>query len=892
MRAAAVAALLALLGPAAAGAAPRSTYEIEATVGPGLATIEGEVRARIVNDTPGPVDSLTLWLYPNVFRDTPAGVSAVNREHYQPAGPGRGGIDLLGATVAGAPATPEPIDVPPAPRGTAWLLRLPAPLPPGDEAAVRLSFRTRVPERLGPLASDGRILTATGGWHPYFTAGDVRLRDDGRRPPDANFVVSVRAPPAFQARVDGEPAGAPVRFAGPFVPLWIRPPGVRPIPTPAGWVWPDRPRPEAGPGCSFPDPAPVPGEWTGDDLAAVLVEIDRWADARGLPESGPLHLYVVPLGSELALATGGGVAVSSRFYSVPPLAAVRRLHDRALARAVLAERLLPWVRTRETPDDMPQVADALGAYLAARFVEETAGHTADVAGLLSLLDFVPSLDAFLRSPKSAFPHVYFLPVAEPIPVRDEPWTFNVTAPRGNLALEKLVDRVGDAAVARAVDAYLAEGARGTFLDAVEAASGTDLRSFWRAWTTRLYREDLRVRRREEVETPMGFRTRLEVERVGDAPPERIEVAVEDDDGARRILEWQAEEGERSRVFEVETPAPVTRLRVDPRQRVTQAAAKPSELSALGDVDPARIQLLLTRVGFAYSVPDRSPYGELEFVLRRRDDVRGRFGLGAAYRRARVGARSYLGYGFGHLVDAARYAYGLSVGLEGDYLRSGFGGAGSRAGYALGPTLGIGFDDRPPVPTADRGDAWSLGLSASLGSSEGGDSVYYGGASAAGLHLEPLGKGHSLALRFRASVLTGSPPIQELLPLGGSDEGIRGFTLEEVLGEQRVVGGIEWRVPLLRALDENLLVGRLRSVGGAVFVEGAWMGDIRAGEGTTPPRNAFFGDAGVGLRFRYDFLGVQPLVLSLDAAVPAGRLAGVDRPPVTLQLRAGQPFSSP
>jgi hypothetical protein len=871
----------------------RSRYEIRADLAPDLTSIDGEVRATVINDTAAPVDALTLWLYPNVFAREPAGVGPVNREYYRPFGPGLGGIEVSGTTVAGRPATPLAIEAPPAPVDTAWLVPLPAPLAPGEAVAVAVRFRTRVPRRLGLLATDGRVLTATGGWHPYFTAGDARNPASPRRPPDATFEVTLEGPPAASTWI-GRQQGGRASFVGPFVPLWARPPGVRPIPTPGGRVWPLRSRPEAGAGCTFPDPAPVPGEWVGDDLAAALARIQAWADGRGLPDPGPIDLFQVPLASELALPTGGGVAVSDRFYGVPPLAAVRRLHDRALARAVLAERLLPWVRARERPEDVPQVADALGAFLAASFIEETAGHIADVAGLLSLLDFVPSLDAFLRSPKSAFPHVYFLPITEPIPVRDEPWTFNVAAPRGNQALEKTVDWIGEAAVARAVDAYLApDRPAAPFVAELAAIAGEGIGPFWRTWNERIYREDLRVRRLGAERTRTGVRTRIEVERVGDAPPERIEAAVADDTEAWQTLAWRAGAGERSRVFTVETPGPVRQVRVDPRQRVTQAAVEPAEVPALGDVDPGRLQLLLTRFGLAYSVPDRSPYGEVEAMLRRRDDVRRRFGVGAGYRPALVGGRTFLAYGFGPLVDAARYAYGGAIGLEGAYLRRGFGGEGARAGWSLGPSVGLGFDDRPPVPAPESGDAWTLVLSGNIGTAARGGPLYYAGFGIGGLHLEPLGKGHVLALRLRGSALTGSPPTQALLPLGGTDEGLRGFTLEEVLGERRVVGGVEWRLPLLRALDENLLVGRLRSIGGALFAEGAFMTDIRRAADLPPaPEEAWFGDVGAGLRVRYDFLGVQPLIVSADAALPLGRLAGTERPPITVLLRAGQSFSLP
>jgi hypothetical protein len=150
---------------------------------------------------------------------------------------------------------------------------------------------------------------------------------------------------------------------------------------------------------------------------------------------------------------------------------------------------------------------------------------------------------------------------------------------------------------------------------------------------------------------------------------------------------------------------------------------------------------------------------------------------------------------------------------------------------------------------------------------------------------------TLALRLKTNMLFGAPPIQELVPLGGSDEGLRGYPLESVLSRRRVIASAEWRHPIIPDLDVDFGLARLRQVSGALFVDGAWAGDIFP-QVVASPEDAYFGDAGYGLRFEYDLLGVRPLTLAIDAAVPFNRTAAAGTLPVIFSFRAGQAFSGP
>lgn len=889
-----LATVLLLTLPGAAGAAIESRYEIEAAVADDLATVAGTVRIEVRNRGDAPLDALAVWLYPNVFADEPAGIDDANRAFYAPFSDPEGGISLEGIEVAARTAEAVDWSLAGTPPDTVRRLVLPAPLAPGAATTIELRFATRIPHRLGPLARARGVLTALGGWHPWVTAPPRDL--DDRQPPPADWRVRLRIPDGHLALVGGAPLGPDgvidlTRRA--WVDLAVRPVDVRPVRTRGGAVWPlgNRPHDEWEKG-SAPDPAPFDSEWVGDELAALLARLDRWADAQPhLPDPGPIPLVVVPLRSEIALATPGMVAVSDRAFAVTPFAVVTHIHARGVARAYFARRVLPAVERCEAPALARLIADGIGARLADRFVDEALGGAGDAREILGPFDFLPDVDDFLRSPRAPFAHVYFRPVADPIPVRDEPWTFNDRSRRGKLLFTKLEDWLGPDAFGALIDRYLA-GEVCPLRAGAEALAGADLADFFRTWTGPLPGEDLRVQISSTERLPDGrWRSVVEVWRLGDAPQEVIETRATEAGGREHLLVWRAAAGEHLRRFEVVGEEPVERLQVDPRGRVAQTPADPTELAVRGDQVPERVQLLLTGFAVSYSTANDTFFGDVDVLLRPREAVRRRLGIGASYRQARLQGRTSLNFGFGRLVGAARYAWNWGIGLSADYLRAGFGGEEVAEGFAVGPAVRIAFDDRPIADAPLRGTAFEAGFSVSAGANRGGDSAIYGGLQTGALRLFPLGRRSALAVRIKGDLVLGDPPVQELLPLGGSDAALRGFPLEAALARERVIGSVEWRHPLIPDLDVDLGLARLRRVSGAAFADVAWAGRLHPlAPGT--PRDAFFADAGYGLRFDYDVLGVRPLVLAVDAAVPVNRGAAVDVPPVVFSVRAGQAFSTP
>lgn len=891
--------LIHLLLPDTSGAAPSPgpLYEVDAVVSDDLSRIDGTLAATVTNSGPAPLEKLILWLYPNVFAGDVAGVTDANRDYYRPFGRGLGGISVREVTIGGVEVAPIPAPAPAAPANSRLEIPLAQPLAPGRTITVRLHFTTRIPHRLGPFSRAHGVLTALGGWHPILLPEANPPIE--RRPGPADYRIRLAVPRGHLALVGGRRPGPDllIELKGrEWADLVVRRADVRPIRTRGGAIWPLNNRPgEEWESDALPNPPPLPSDWVADELAVLLSKLDRWADAQpDIPKGTETQLVVIPLRSEIAIATPGIVAISDRALAVTPIAFLHRIHGRGIARAYLAHRFLEVVRRCETPGMTPQIADALGALYADRFAKEVLGTATDIdtAGLLGALDFIPSVDEFIRSPRSSFAHLYFQPVVDPIPVRDEPWTFNNRAPRGKLLFVKLADWIGEEPLLAAVDTYLRrqQGAC-SFKEVVSEIADEPLGAFFHTWTDSLPREDLRISIPDVEALPSGgFRSVIRIRRLGDAPPEAIEADVFDTEGRRQRLAWKAEQGETTIDFEVVGDGPIVKARVDPRGRVNQTAADPGEIAAVGDQVPPPLQILVPRFIISYSTSDRAFFGDVDILLRPREQVRRRVGLGASYRKARIQGRSSLTYGFGPLVDVARYAWNGSVGLTADYLKAGFGSEATRPGFAVGPYGVLSYDDRPPAISPLRGKALVVGVGVDVGGEEGGAAHVFTTSRIAFLQLVPLGGEHTLALRLKNNAILGSPPIQSLIPLGGSDDGLRGFPLEEVLSRQRAIASLEWRHPLLADIDVNLGLVRVRNVSGALF------GDVAHATGIFPlvpdtPESSWFADAGYGLRFQYDLLGVRPLLFGVNVAVPLNRFAG-ERFPVTLTIGSSQAFSTP
>jgi hemolysin activation/secretion protein len=127
----------------------------------------------------------------------------------------------------------------------------------------------------------------------------------------------------------------------------------------------------------------------------------------------------------------------------------------------------------------------------------------------------------------------------------------------------------------------------------------------------------------------------------------------------------------------------------------------------------------------------------------------------------------------------------------------------------------------------------------------------------------IGTRHLLMGRVLAGLTRGTPPPQRVLALGGLGT-LRGYALKEFVGEQALLGTVEWTIETRPRYPMLVL-----------FADGgsAWGGDdIGTGAGNGRRDRGFKADAGVGLEYRIFNRGWA----RVDLAVPFQPSPGADR----------------
>ncbi|MBN1773130.1 MAG: hypothetical protein JXB32_17825, partial [Deltaproteobacteria bacterium] len=333
--------------------------EVEATVRPDEATVEGEARL-VPGDGACPADGacrLLVRLYPQRFSREPENYDERTAWWYYPGGFDAGGMELTSCrTASGAECAPEPAETPDA----VWI-----EVPAGESPEVRLGFRVRVPERFGGFGLVDDVLVLGGGWHPLLAARGGDGSPDPTAPLErADYALRVRVGPGWELVVDGEgpfpcaagdeggclvertaPAAEPPSLVA--APRWheraVEAAGVRvrllspePFRDPASFAV------RAGVGL---DPGSVPDLWSVDrrgwmlrQLAGALETLD---EEELLPprerRAAEVTLIEVPMRLELTLGVSGLVLVSDRAYKLFPIEPFFRFQDADVQRAVVAE---------------------------------------------------------------------------------------------------------------------------------------------------------------------------------------------------------------------------------------------------------------------------------------------------------------------------------------------------------------------------------------------------------------------------------------------------------------------------------------------------------------------------------------------------------------------------
>ena len=150
-------------------------YVINASLIPVEWKIDGKAKITFVNRTGHSTDRLLFQLYPNAYSNSAslgaAGIPVSREEVVKNGASGLGYMNILDVRTEDGSPFPKPPSI----EGTLMEVYLPAPLEPGAEVAVEITFAVKLPDRtLGPIGFKGRHADAAQ-WYPKIGL----LTDDG-----------------------------------------------------------------------------------------------------------------------------------------------------------------------------------------------------------------------------------------------------------------------------------------------------------------------------------------------------------------------------------------------------------------------------------------------------------------------------------------------------------------------------------------------------------------------------------------------------------------------------------------------------------------------------------------------------------------------------------------
>jgi hypothetical protein len=920
---AALSAMGARAEPAAAPAATKSTAtesastasaatEIEATLDPVAARIAGHARLRVVNDGAAPLAAIELWLYPNVLATRSPALGDVNFHWLYPGGFSPARIEVRNPRVAGRPVAAAMRDTPLGAR-TVAALPLGAPLAPGDAVTVDVDFETRLPRRWGAFGCDGVRCRLMGGFYPVPARAPIG--GDGALGAPAvaragRTRVTLRLPPGLALVLDGQPiarrddAPVVVESADAAYPTIVTDRVLRPATVQVGGhlvtYLHRRPRPPSSEDQLLP--------YTREDIPGlVLVTAGRalqFADLylgrlQALPpgvRDRPITLVEAPLRHELVQAHGDVTLVSDQIFGIFPLERLRKYHRLEIVRAVLASIIDARLGATEAPADRDRAVVILAAYLTEVYAQSEFDRVEYAADILRPFDFVPAVDQLIYAPLLASSSSYFGDVEDTDRVRDALPRLAAGGSSPRFIYNKLLDLLGPDAFAGLARAML--GRREPLRPAAAAAFGGALGWFWGQWLGPPPRVNYRLASVTTTATGRGGShvvAVIDVRREGDLIREPVEVLVEDKAGGRQTLRW--DDGEASHRFELDLPAGLKAVEIDPRGRLVETAVgslRASDDPRYDNREPARWRTIYEGFGALVNISQITANFAAAVLFKPQHDLRHQILASVFHSETSViGARADYGWNFGAQADKNTLTSSLSGGLGVSRLDPSFGllvGQSPQPGWRASARAGLCHDTRDYLLDPWRAVGLAGGASAALTALDDGTRLSQLAVGLEGLRLFELLPGHVLGLDVQAGATSGDLRLSSQLLAAGGPAALRGYLADELLSRANALASIQLRDDYLTGLDWNLLhLTTVRGFGGTLFADAA---AITTCDDYRFSRDRLYADVGYSFRVLHDAFGVYQELLSIDFAVPLNRhdpyatclghpVGARDRPPFTV-----------
>ncbi|MCA9575505.1 MAG: hypothetical protein H6726_25895 [Sandaracinaceae bacterium] len=839
-------------------AATPEIYDVNAVVDPATGWVRGAFRV-VVDVSPEEIE-LRLWVLGAKLAYVPSAMDEQSARWVYPRRPDLGEATVEDLHLDGVPVEatllPHLVDTGRDPDAAGIDLRV--PIPPGSLRVILTGhFAVRIPERFGRLGRVGGRFSMLAPWYPLVVSGEGGERWQH----EAEHRVRLTSTRPREWLVGGQPLGSqPIVVRGPYAPvfgarrLYAQPVvhrGAR-VTLYATRPWYVTP-PDGAQGLDALRDLARPDR-LGPLRRAVVDALDTLALSGTRGVRPPRAALLVPSRSELAGNAPSMLLVSDRAFEVLPVRAVLEYQERAVKRAFLRESVSARARRLDGPRDAGWAADLRAVWLTDLDARRREVALSTPQELLSFAAFNPAIDQLLYAPQVTFVDVYFGRVAEPDLFRDDPVQARWVHARGRLVLEYVRDALGEGErLATLARALLHEPRAARF---VLASVGFDDAAVEQLLANPRLPVNYALGEITSVRRETGYVHRVEVIRQGAERPESVPVRVRDREGNVVTVSWDG--GDARGTVEVETPAPLRTVWIDPLGRRPESAAVAGGHPARDNTNrlPLRPPILQRfEPTYAGGLGLAVSFG----VFRKYDLENSAVVDLNLYPRSYGGSLRYV-RSFGRTRDLNHRVASGSAGLAVERVLSlrRDGEDGTR--YSV--FGGVAYNDRRYYLDPRHGQSFSAGLRFAWVE---GDAGRAGAAVSFSLHgnvtRSPSWR-HAFIFVVDAAGVLGTTLEGQLQGIGGPSL-LRAYEYTELLGKGRALAVAEYRLTALADLHINVFHAfYLREVQLAIFTGLGVVAQSDDGRALAPAA-----EVGAGVRLHFEYGGVQPSLLSLDVGVP-------------------------
>ena len=858
--------------------------------------LSGRVSFTVINDTGDDLETLPVSLYPNHLKTPSDALDGGQVRWIYPRGRSAAGMTIRAATWNGREIPlsslryPRPKADEPRKPDTIASITLPSRFAAGSTGNLVLDFDVQIPVRRGRFGTYHHTTILAGGWFPRLLSDLTGVNT--QMPPDRiEATVDITLPKKrgavlhdhiFPVKAGTQTVHADHILTESLVLVVMDRMEKTVRKTAFGeaihihqtfpyhhTTWKETTEDHNG----LPNALPDPG-WL-DYSARILDVVENTATlireaAPKAPLASRVVLVDIPAWDRMVQLGPGPVLVSDRLYRLLTVDDGLFFHDLALVRQVAPTLLLGAIEN-ESPRFRFIAADAIGVYFSDVYSHKIHDKRRTVKEIISFASMFPAVDNILYAPQIPFKEVYFKPVEEPEPLRDEPWYFTNTLPRGKRIVGKLEDLVGKQKTGEAIVAFI-EG-KGNFETCIAAQIPGDSSFFFKQWFGPYPKVNYRVDNVQDIPLTGGrIEHRFDVIRDGATIREPVTIRLTDKDDMSHELVWDSDKP--SQTLSWISTAPIDKVIIDPDGRLVESP----ELTADHPLSDNRNKLplrppMFTRLVVWADVTAKEPYVQLGFWLRRKYDTTNVINLDLDYTPSAYGALlSYYRFfgpkktlnartwGLGPSVSVIHYNEVANLNLEVDDA--------TRAAATMGAIgFSIGRDTRVYGWDPISGSSVSLGGSYAAGADASHTFRQVGRVSIHGGKIFAPGIHHTLALYGGATAVFGDPVAAHLTSISDFSM-LRGFDSDETYGRVALHAVLEYRHTLVDASSVRApIFSWFDRFQGALFVGGGTVSDPESLTKGLLTLDRLFTEVGYGVRTHILFLGVQQYIIAVDAAIP-------------------------